>query len=714
MKRLFIAEKPDLAKVIAEALGGGRRQDGYFECGNDRVTWCVGHLLELVPPEAHNPSYAKWKVEDLPLKLRPHRYQPIERTAAQLKIVQALLQEVDEVVHAGDPDDEGQLLVDEVLWYSECTLPVKRVLINDLNANAARKALQGMKDNREFHGLSQKALARSVGDQLYGFNMSRAYTLAARAQGMDNVLSVGRVQTPILGLIVSRYLANQSHNAAFFFNVHANLNVKDQTLKTRYIVPENAPADDKGRITDEAFAQQVVADCQGAASTVSHHQIEDKTRSAPLPFALLDLQVKMSRDHDLDAEKTMAITQTLREKYRAITYNRSDCNYLSSEQAADVPATLDALSHAFPDWVGSLSDADRQRRGRAFDDSKISAHTGIIPTPKKLDLDEMTDDEAKVYRAIVAQYLAQFLPDEGFQVATVKFMVKQHEFGAKARQVTLPGWTALLGKSSDEEEAEEDISDAFSLIASLAVGQAGQCIEASYSKEKTRPLPLYTEASLLADLKRVAKYVKDDRIKKLLIDRDAGKVGESGGIGTPATRAAMLETLKKRGFYTVEKKKLIPTQLGVSFIQSLPEIASAPDMTALWHEQQRCIEDGGMSADDFLNELELFISEQIANVNVNSIQGCKREKSETSNRMDGKCPKCSGTMAITPKAFSCTACDFKIWGEIAKKKITKNHAEDILTRGKSQVINGFISKKETKFKARLVLNKETFKVEFEF
>lgn len=254
INRLFIAEKPALGTVIAEALGNPVRKDGYFQCGTDAVTWCVGHVLELAPPEVHNPSYAKWNMADLPMNIRPHKYQPKPNTEKQFNVIKNLISQSQILVNAGDPDDEGQLLVDEVIEFCNARQPVKRVLINDLNVSAAKKALGNLKDNSEFRGLSQKALARSVGDQLYGFNMTRAYTLAAQAKGGGKqVLSVGRVQTPILGLIVARYLANKDHKASYFYNINGQFDFAGAKIKARYTPSESAPVDDKNRITDEAI-----------------------------------------------------------------------------------------------------------------------------------------------------------------------------------------------------------------------------------------------------------------------------------------------------------------------------------------------------------------------------------------------------------------------------------------------------------------------------
>jgi DNA topoisomerase-3 len=691
--RVFIAEKPALAKVIAEALGNPRSKGGFIECGPDIVTWCIGHLLALAPPEAHNPAYAKWNAEDLPLKLRPEKYLPIPATADQLKTVGEWIGKASEIVHAGDPDDEGQLLVDEVLLHFSNKSPVKRLLISDMNANAARKALGNIRDNSEFYGLSQKALARSIGDQLYGFNMTRAYTLAAQAKGIKGVLSVGRVQTVVLGLIVNRYLANRSHSAAYFYSLSANLAFGENTLGARFVVPPAAPVDEKNRIVDEAYANQVASACRQSPATVVSVSVPEKTTSAPLPFALLDLQVHISKEHGLDAEKTLAITQALREKYKAITYNRSDCSYLTDEQFAEAPVTLEALAQALPELSSAFANVDPGRKSRAFNDSKVSAHTAIIPTASKFDITQLTGDELKVYMAIVKRYLAQFLPEKRYLAAEVRFDVTGNAFIAKATKTTAAGWTSLISDDiEDGEGGDEDgdqVESRFDVLSILTPSATGLCADVKVAKEKTKPLPLYTEAMLLKDLQRVSKYVQDPRIKQLLLERDQGKAaGENGGIGTPATRGSMLAKLRDRNFYTVDKKKLIPTPLGLEFVAALPAIATTPDMTALWHEQQQRIESGEMSVDAFLDELELFIADQVRNVDVGNMQ---IQAQAAAFQITAPCPMCGGELAVTSKVIGCKGCTFKIWPQISGKTLTSAQLEALLTKGKTATLKGFKS-----------------------
>lgn len=713
--RLFIAEKPDLAKVIAEALGNARRKGGFIECGPDIVTWCVGHLLELAPPEHHNPEYANWDAKHLPLKLRPAIYRPIEKTQDQLAIVCGLIEQATEIVHAGDPDDEGQLLVDEVLEYVGNTLPVWRLLINDMNPNAARKAMANMVDNSKFYGLSQKAKARSIGDQLYGFNMTRAYTLAGQARGHRGVLAVGRVQTVILAMIVARFKAYTGHSAAFFYSVFATLQFDSKNVSARLQAPEAAPVDSKKRITDRVFADSVVTACQQQPAKVSFAEVNDKQTPPPLPFALLDLQAQMSQDHGINAEKTLAITQSLRESHKAISYNRSDCNYLSSEQFDEAPETLAVLASAFPDLTSTFALVESERKSRAFDDSKISAHTAIIPTATRVDLDSLTKDEKTVYVAIVKQYVAQFLPNKQYRSAKVLFDVAGSVFVARGKKTTVPGWTTLINDTKathDADDAEDgDDSDSsgtpFDALEALAVGATGQCESLAVSQEKTKPLPLYTESALLKDLRQVSKYVTDPRIKKLLLSRDEGKAKEErGGIGTPATRGAMLAKLLERNYYGYDNKKLIPTKLGLQFHDALPAIATKPDMTALWHEQQQLIESGELTCDEFLDELERFIAEQITAVDLGALQGFS---------VTAKCPMCGSALAPNSQVIECSACDFLIFREVCGKVLSEEQAHQLLTTGRTSVIKGLKGRQEGSkaFDASLKLTAEG-KVVYEF
>ncbi len=713
MKRLFITEKPAVANDIIKALGGGfNRKDGYSESDSDIVTNCFGHIIESQPPENYNPDYKQWSLETLPLQLYPVKYQPKESTAKQVKIILDLIKrdDVTEIIHAGDPDDEGQLLVDEVLAFAENRKPVKRVLINDNTAPAVKKALNSLQDNRKFQGLYFKALARSVADAIYGFSMTRAYTIPAQVKGYKGVLSVGRVQTPVLGLIVKRTRANQSHTSSFYYTLTGHFIRGDEVINAHWKPGELAPLVDK-RLIDKAWANGTAASLAGKTASIEASAVDNKETAAPLPFNLVRLQQVMNKKYKLTAQKTLDITQQLREKYKAITYNRSDCSYLSDEQFNEAPQVLTALTSVFK----QTPDIDATRKSKAFDSSKVTAHTAIIPTANVPDLDAMTDDERNVYCAIAQHYLVQFMAKKSYQEASVLIKCGDESFSVRARKTIDSGFEAFLGADTDNEQDSESDDSAFDLLSKVCTGEQLVTKSVTVNEKKTTPPPLFTEASLLAALVRVADYVTDPEIKKLLKEKDKDKKDEHGGIGTPATRAAILETLKKRNYVTVEKGKLLPTDTGYALFDALPAVAVNPDMTALWSEKQASIESGDMTVEQFIDELYADLAHLVGNAKIDNLAVEPTSKSSQFNRLDVKCPNCGAEIAVTPKRFSCSGCNFGIWSVVASKKITQNQVETLISKGKTSIIKGFKSKAGKPFNAALVLkDKATGSTEFEF
>ncbi|RMR11245.1 hypothetical protein ALP90_200197 [Pseudomonas amygdali pv. ulmi] len=721
--KLYIAEKPAVALDIANALTGGKgtesKKNGYFDCGEDKVTWCYGHLLKSVEPETYNPSYKQWKQQDLPLKLFPLQYEVIPNKADHTQIVLSLIKEADEIVHGGDPDDEGQLLVDELILFAGFTKPVKRVLISDNTPNAVKKALANLKDNRDFFGVYEKTYARTAGDLLYGLSMSRAYTIAAQAKGYQGVLSVGRVQTPILGLIVRRWLANQGHASSFFYTLDGTFTLGGNTFTARLKPSEDLTRDDKGRVIDKAAIGLVGDRCKGQAATVRDCSVKEKETPPPLPFNLLKLQQHMNKRFGLTAAQTLEITQKLRENYKAITYNRSDCNYLSDEQFAEAPNILAALKEK-PEFMHVATEPGI--KSKAFDDSKISAHTAIIPTMNVPDISALSDLEAKVYQAIAHQYLVQFMRNKKYLEATGAVDVAGEVFTYKAKTTVDPGFETLLKGSSSEdkednaESTDDEAATAYESVSELKSGDSGSCRETSVTEKKTTAPALFTEATLLGALVRIADFVSDPIIKKLLKDKDRDNEAEHGGIGTPATRSAIIETLKTRNFITLDKNKIIPTETGVAFFNTLPEIATQPDMTALWSEQQTLIEQGSLSVVEFISKLTAFLTEQVSQVDVGEIQGEHKPREGGLPRLESPCPNCGKEIVVSAKTYACTGCTFKVWATVADKRITANQVETLIKKGKTAEIKGFVSNKSGKpFAAMLVLqDKATGAVSFEF
>lgn len=676
------------------------------------MTNCFGHIIESQPPENYNPEYKEWKIETLPLRLYPVKYQPVESAEKQVKTIIELIRRTDvtEIIHAGDPDDEGQLLVDEVLEYAGNTKPVKRVLINDNTLPAVKKALANPKNNRDFRGLYLKALARSVADAIYGLSMTRAYTIPAKTKGYKGVLSVGRVQTPVLGLIVNRTRANKNHKSSFYYTMTGHFQRGADVIRANWKPGEFAPLTDR-KLLDKTWANGTATSLAGKPATVEAAATDDKKTAAPLPFNLVRLQQYMNKKFKMTAQKTLDITQQLREKYKAITYNRSDCSYLSDEQFNEAPQIIDALKSVFDQPM----DIDTTRKSKAFNSAKVTAHTAIIPTVSVPDVNALSTDERNVYLAIAQHYLVQFMPEKAYQEVSVAIQCGDESFYARARKTTDSGFEAFLGVENagdDEAEVENDDS-AFDLLCKIRTGETVTTKEVVVNEKKTTPPPLFTEATLLAALVRVADFVTDPVIKKLLKDKDRDKKDEHGGIGTPATRASILETLKKRNYITLEKGKLIPTDTGYALIDALPDIAVNPDMTALWAEKQTLIENGEMTIEQFVDELYNDLIPMISNANSAEIKVSPSAPSGQSQRLSSPCPSCGKQIVIRPKSYSCTGCEFKIWNEFSGKKITQAQAEKLIKSGKTDLIKGFKKKSGGTYDAVLVLeDKKTGKLGF--
>lgn len=714
--RLWIAEKPSVASDIVKALGGSfTRHDGYAESSTDIVSFCVGHVLEMVPPEVINPAYATWSLDTLPLKLYPVQLQAKENVARQANALIRLIKRPDikTVIHCGDPDDEGQLLVDEVLEFAGNTAPVKRALINDNTAPAVKKAITNLKDNKEFRGMYLKALARSVGDAIFGFSMSRCYSIKAREKGYKGVLSVGRVQTPVLALIVRRWRENKDHTASFYYSLTGNFIKGTDVISARWQTSESAPVDDKKRLNDKKWADGLAKALAGKSATVLAAAVDTgKTTAAPLPFSLDSLQKYMHQTEKLTLQQTLDITQKLRDTYKAITYNRSDCTYLSDEQFSEAPQLVEALKslNAF-----SALDTDTTRKSSAFNSNNISAHTAIIPTLNVPDMAKLTPNEKAVYLAIAKFYLVQFLAKKTFDEAIAEIKCGDESFKVSARKTTDSGFTSFLGDDKDEDEPDDN-SGAFDVLSRLRTGESLTCRDVSIAENKTKPKPLFTEGTLLAAMINIADHVADPRIKQLLKEKDKGKKKNQGGIGTPATRAAIIETLKKRNYVTIKKGKFEPTEAGLSLIDALPDSVTQADMTAVWSERQAAIETGQLTIEKFIDGLYGEVTRLVESAEINISASENPVQKTALARLSVNCPSCNSQLVMTAKSCACTGCKFKIWLDFRGKKLTQKQIETIIGKGKSGEIKGFKSKKTDSTYSMFVTlkNKETGELGFEY
>ncbi|OSN09957.1 DNA topoisomerase III [Lonsdalea iberica] len=595
--RLFIAEKPSLARAIADVLPKPhRRGEGYIACGqHDVVTWCVGHLLEQAQPDVYDPRYARWALDDLPIVPQKWRLQPRPSVSKQLNAIKKLLAQADDVIHAGDPDREGQLLVDEVLEYldlpNEKRQRVQRCLINDLNPQAVERAVARLRQNREFIPLCVSALARSRADWLYGINMTRAYTLLGRQAGYDGVLSVGRVQTPVLGLVVRRDEEIENFVPRDFFDVKAHIvTPADERFTALWQPSESCEPyqDEEGRLLHRPLAEHVVTRIAGQPARVTGYNDKRESEIAPLPYSLSTLQIEAARRFGLSAQQVLDTCQRLYETHKLITYPRSDCRYLPEEHFAGRQAVLQAIGVHQPDLQPPEPIFDSERRNRCWDDGKVDAHHAIIPTARTAKT-TLTQHESQVYGLVARQYLMQFCAHAVFRKCVIELDIAGGKFVAKARFLAEAGWRTLLGGKERDEENEG------TPLPVVSQGDDLLCERGEVVERQTQPPRHFTDATLLSAMTGIARFVQDKALKKILRATD--------GLGTEATRAGIIELLFKRAFLEKKGRYIHASETGRALIHSLPPSAAHPDMTAHWESTLTKISEKQCRYQDFMQPL---------------------------------------------------------------------------------------------------------------
>lgn len=620
--RLFIAEKPSLARAIADVLPKPHQKGtGFIKAANgDIVSWCIGHLLEQATPEVYDERFKKWVIDDLPIVPEKWVLMPKGSTKSQFDILVELIKSADQIVHAGDPDREGQLLVDEVLNY--CQLPpdkrkaIKRCLISDLNASAVEKSLEQLRCNQDFIPLSTSALARARADWLYGINMSRLCTLVGQRGGYRGVLSIGRVQTPILGLVVRRDLDIEKFVPKPFYEVFAILQTQhNETFKAKW-QPSEACApyqDEEGRVLVKALAENVCRRIKDQTGIVEKVSNKKKEVAPPMPFNLSALQIEMAKKNGLSAQDVLDICQSLYEKHKLITYPRSDCRFLPEEHLTQITSVKSAIENNCSDLKSAIENANFSLRTKAWNDKKVEAHHAIIPTQRKARMENLNDNEKLVYQVIATQYLAQFYPVYKYAELQIDVDIQGGKFIARATQMLDAGWKVLFGtKTLQTDQAEADLENNGLLTKLVKKGEAVQCIDAELISKETQPPKPFNDATLLSAMTGIARFVKDPEIKKILRETD--------GLGTEATRAGIIELLFKRQFLTRQGKSIRATPVGRKLILSLPDIMSIPDMTAHWERQLDEISKKAFSYQQFMGQLNhslLDLVEKLKNTRLN-------------------------------------------------------------------------------------------------
>ena len=492
---------------------------------------------------------------------------------------------------------------------------IKRCLISDLNPSAVEKAVQKLQPNRNFIPLATSALARARADWLYGINMTRAYTIRGRQAGYHGVLSVGRVQTPVLGLIVRRDFEIEHFQPKDFFEVVAHIQNEKTTENSTALFTFTAlwqPSkacedyqDEDGRVLSQSLAENVVKRITQQPAEVMEYSDKREKETAPLPYSLSALQIDAAKRFGLSAQEVLDICQRLYETHKLITYPRSDCRYLPEEHFAERMAVLNAISTHAPTYRVLPDIVNIEQRNRCWNDKKVEAHHAIIPTAKNRTVN-LTQQELNVYTLIARQYLMQFCPDAEYRKSKITLNIAGGTFIAQARNLQTAGWKTLWGKEDSDEEQQEP------LLPIVKKGQILFCQKGEIISKKTQPPKPFTDATLLSAMTGIARFVQDKELKKILRETD--------GLGTEATRAGIIELLFKRGFLYKKGKNIHSSEAGRILIQALPDIATQPDMTAHWESQLTGISQKQTSYQQFMEALTQMLPDLVRYVNFNALR----------------------------------------------------------------------------------------------
>lgn len=623
--RLYIAEKPSMGREIAAVLPEPKRKgNGFIETGAGTVTWLYGHVLRQAEPQEYDPKYKIWRAEDLPIV--PTKWQLLvsKASAQQFGVVKQLISQADEIVHAGDPDREGQLLVDEVLEYVGNKKPVQRILLNALDEKSIKEAIGSLRKNEEFFNLKQSALARARADWLIGMNLSRAYTLAAQRSGHRKlVLPVGRVKTPTLALVVRREREIENFQPQDYYNIKATFEHANGQFKAQW-KPKDVQAglDSEGRLIDKSIAEAKLKEFLEAPTEgkISGYTKAKKQEQQRLPFSLSTLQVLAGKRFGYAPQQVLDTAQALYEK-KLTTYPRSDCEYLPTNQFKDAKSILGNLVTCGDEQLGAWAQgANPATKSRAWNDKKISAHHAIIPTRVRVDVTKLTAMERNLYHLVAQAYIAQFYPVHSFYQTKVEIDYKNELFTASGRVEIDLGWKALYTakkKDAEQDADEEENSDNNAegnddngALPAMKKGDTVNYLNGDLAQSVTKPPTRFTQATLIAAMKDIHKFVKDPEMKKQL--------KAVYGIGTEATRATILDELinkRKLLHETGKKKYLQPAESAYLLIDAMPEELSYPDFTAIWEDQLHSMAEGEGTLDAFLQVQVDFTAKLCAKAN---------------------------------------------------------------------------------------------------
>ena len=698
-KKLIIAEKPSVAADIARALGGFSRKGDYFESDGYVLSSAVGHLLELVVPEEYDVKRGKWSFRNLPVIPPRFGLAPLEKSEQRLNLLLRLMKrkDVTALVNACDAGREGELIFRSIVQHAHSKKPIERLWLQSMTPQSIREGFSKLRADKELLPLADAAKSRSEADWLVGINGTRAMTAFNSKEGGFYLTTVGRVQTPTLAILVEREDKIRAFTSRDYWEVHARFGAKAGEYGARWFDPGFKKDDDAERKPERLWsareAAAIVAACRGKKG-IATEETKPSTQLSPLLFDLTSLQREANGRFGFPARMTLSLAQALYERHKVLTYPRTDSRALPEDYLPTVKDSLKALGQtdAFATFARQiLKQGWVKPNKRIFDNTKISDHFAIIPTlqtPKHLN-----EAEQKLYDMVVRRFLAVFYPAAEYLQTTRITRVDEQQFKTEGRVLRNPGWLAVYGRTIGEE-AEN--------LPAIEANEKVAVIEVSEQANQTKPPPRYTEATLLSAMEGAGKLVEDDELRAAM---------EAKGLGTPATRAAIIEGLIREEYVNREGRELVPTPKAFSLMFALHmlhivELAS-PELTGEWEHKLKLIEAGKLKRDEFMKEISELVRNVVGVIKTGEIPDVVYAT------VPAPCPKCGGVVQENYRKFQCQKCDFSIWKVTSGREWSPEEVAELITKRVVGPLTGFRSKQGRPFAAVVRLTPD-LRPEFDF
>ena len=712
-KTLVIAEKPSVGQDLARVLPGpfqkhtgtGERTTRWLEGPDHIITWAVGHLVGLADPDEYDEKFAKWKMADLPIVPSPFKLVVRdERSQKQMTVVRRLLRsdEVDRVINACDAGREGELIFAYVYEKSGSKKPVERLWLNSMTETAMREALAHLRPAEELHQLEEAARSRSEADWIVGMNATRAATIRLRSS-FDGAVSLGRVQTPTLAILTRREEEIRAFNPEPYWLVDAAFRTDD---KRAYEGRYHAGAKPRIATAPEAEAiAKAVADQRGEITKLEKTR---RTEKAPMLYNLTALQREANTRFGFSARRTLGAAQRCYEEHKALTYPRTESRFLPSDQVPELKPTAQQVGRN-PEYATAaayVTGLDLLPLGRVVNDEKVGDHHAIIPTNAEQRLTKMSDDDRKIYDLVARRFLAVFHPDAEFENTRIETTVSEHVFRTRGKVLIVPGWRGVYGELSEGDGDEDEGRD--QQLPVLQRGEGVLTTKVEVLSKETKPPRRYSDASLLGVMEGAGKLVDDEELREAMTD---------SGIGTPATRAAIIERLIDVGYVDRDGRALVPTEKGMNVIRLLADHPlTHPDLTGEWERRLGAIEAGTETRKKFMNDIAAFAGETVGMLDT-TLKDVRIPRANL-----GPCPVCGQDINENRKGYSCWSredpgCGFVIWKSKVGKQLPPAVAKELIATGRTQKpVTGFRARSGKSFRARLALQQSEegrWRVEFD-